>query len=63
LGDQRVDFLIEDEIIVELKAVSEINRIHEAQILSYLKTANKRLELVFSFASGTLEIKRVVNKF
>lgn len=63
LGNQRVDFLVEGEIIVEVKAVSELNKIHEAQMLSYLKTANKRLGLILNFAAGTLEIKRVVNNF
>jgi len=63
LGNQRVDFLIENEIIIELKAVSELNKIHEAQMLSYLKTADKRLGLILNFASTTLEIRRVVNKF
>ncbi|MFC1510947.1 GxxExxY protein [Candidatus Margulisiibacteriota bacterium] len=63
LGDQRVDFLIEDSLILELKAVSAINDIHLAQILSYLKAADKRLGLILNFARGTLEIKRVANKF
>lgn len=63
LGMQRIDFLIEEEIIVELKAVSEINGIHMAQILSYLKAMDKRVGLILNFAKGTLDIKRVVNKF
>ena len=63
LGDHRVDFLVEDEAIVELKTVSGINEIHEAQILSYLKAANKRVGLILNFARATLEIKRVVYKF
>jgi len=62
LGDQRVDFLVEDEIILELKSVSEINEIHEAQMLSYLKTADKRLGLILNFAKKKLDIKRLVNK-
>lgn len=61
IGDQRVDFLVEDEIIVELKAVSEINGIHKAQILSYLKAADKRLRLILNFAKRRLEIKRIAN--
>lgn len=63
LGDQRVDFLIEDVLILELKAVSAIGDIHLAQMLSYLKTADKRLGLILNFAKGTLEIKRAANKF
>ncbi len=63
LGLQRIDFLIEDTIILEIKAVSEINSIHTAQLISYLKTINRRLGLVLNFARDKLEIKRVVNKF
>lgn len=63
LGNQRIDFLIKNEVIVELKAVSELNRIHQAQMLSYLKSANKKLGLILNFATGTLEIKRIVNQF
>lgn len=63
LGRQRVDLLAENEIIIELKAVSELLPIHEAQIISYLKAADKRLGLIFNFAPKSLEFKRVVNKF
>lgn len=62
VGNQRVDFIVEDEIIIELKAVSEISEIHQAQMISYLRTINKRLGLILNFAKKKLEIKRVVNK-
>jgi len=62
LGEQKVDFLVENEVILELKSVSEINEIHRAQLISYLKTANKKLGLILNFAKDTLEIKRVVNR-
>ena len=63
LGDQRIDFLIEDELILELKSASMIAEVYKAQILSYLKAANKRLGLILHFGRERLEIKRVVNKF
>ena len=63
IGTQRIDIIVEDLIILELKAVSEINEIHEAQLLSYLKTANIKLGLILNFAKPTLDIKRIVNKF
>lgn len=63
LGQQRVDFLVENEVIVELKCISEINEIHKAQILSYLKTADKRVGLILNFAKKKLDIKRMVNKY
>lgn len=60
LGEHRLDFLIEDEIILEIKAVFEINNFHMAQILSYLKATNKKLGLILNFSRSKLEIKRVV---
>lgn len=62
-GYQRVDFLVENRIIIEVKSVSEINEIHCAQLLSYLKTSDKRLGLILNFAKSRLEIKRLVNGF
>ena len=63
LGKQRIDFLINNNIILELKSVCGIIEVHRAQILSYLKTADKRLGLILNFAKPKLEIKRVVNNF
>jgi len=60
LGRQRIDYLIENEIIVELKTITKIIDIHTAQLLSYLKTANKRLGLILNFAKTKLDIKRMV---
>lgn len=62
-GYQRVDFLIEDKIIIEVKSVPEINNIHQAQLLSYLRTSNIRVGLILNFAKSRLEIKRLVNGF
>lgn len=45
----RIDLLIEDEVIVELKAVDDIAPIHKAQLLSYLKLSKKRLGLLINF--------------
>ena len=61
LGDQIVDLIVEDKIIIELKSVSEINEIHLAQILSYLKTTEKKVGLILNFAKQKLEIRRVMN--
>ena len=59
----RIDLLVENAVIVELKAVEALLPIHEAQLLSYLKLSNKQLGLllnfhVVQFKSG---IKRMVN--
>ena len=63
LGVQQIDFLIDVEIILELKVANEINDMHIAQLLSYLKTVKRRLGLILNFAKPALEIKRVINGF
>ena len=45
----RIDLLVEDEIVVELKAMEAILPIHEAQLLTYLKLTNKKLGLLINF--------------
>ena len=59
----KFDFLIDDKIIVELKAVSELNDVHEAQVLSYLKAAKLKVGLLINFNVKMLKngIKRLVN--
>ena len=59
----RLDLLVEDEVIVELKAVDKIHPIHEAQLLSYLKLANKKIGLLINFNVPRLKygIKRIIN--
>ena len=45
----RLDLIVEDSVIVELKAVNKITPVHEAQLLSYLKLSEKRLGLLINF--------------
>jgi GxxExxY protein len=45
----RLDLLVENEVIVELKAVDAIHPVHEAQVLTYLKLSGKRLALQINF--------------
>ncbi len=58
----RMDFLVGNSLIVELKAVEAIHDIHLAQILTYLKLSDKRLGLLINFNSDLLKngIKRVI---
>ncbi|MEI8164818.1 MAG: GxxExxY protein [Chloroflexales bacterium] len=60
----RLDLLVEDAVIVELKAVAQIHPIHEAQLLSYLKLSGCKLGLLINFHVLHLKdgIKRMVNK-
>jgi len=59
----RLDLLVEEKVIVELKAVDKIHPIHEAQLLSYLKLANKKVGLLINFNVSRLKygIKRIIN--
>ena len=59
----RVDFLVEDKLIIELKAVEKLTDVHLAQTLTYLKLSNCKLGLLINFNVSVLKngIKRVVN--
>src|SRR5271157_2374759 len=61
----RLDLVVEDEIIVEIKAVEKLVPIHEAQLLSYLRLAKKRVGLLMNFHVPVLKngLKRIVNEF
>ena len=63
--DFMVDILVEDEIIIELKAVEVILPVHTAQIISYLKVTNRRLGFLINFNSPRLieGFRRYVNNF
>ena len=61
IGSHRLDLLVENRIIVELKTVKELIDIHFAQLRSYLKATGFKVGLLLNFAKPTLEIKRVVN--
>jgi GxxExxY protein len=60
-----IDILVKNEIILELKSVTEIHPIHEAQVITYLKMANKRLGYLLNFNAPTMKagIRRRVNNF
>ena len=61
----RCDFLVENKVIVECKAVNEISPIDHAQLLNYLKISNIQVGLLINFNTLVLKegIKRIVNKF
>ena len=61
VGVHRLDLVVEEEIIVELKAVKELADIHFAQLRSYLKATGMKIGLLFNFSKPTLEVRRVVN--
>ena len=57
----RVDLLVEDEVIVELKAVERVHPIHAAQLLSYLKLSGNQLGLLINF--NVLHLKDGIQRF
>jgi GxxExxY protein len=60
----RVDLLVEDQVIVELKSIEKLAPAQEAQLLTYLRLSGKRLGLLINFGAPHLKdgIKRMVNK-
>ena len=59
VGNYKTDIIVEDKIILELKAAKKLDRSHEAQLLNYLKATNLEVGLLFNF-SPKPEFKRFV---
>jgi GxxExxY protein len=61
----RLDLLVEDSVIVELKAVEGVQPVHSAQLMSYLKLSGRKLGLLLNFNVVHMQdgINRIVNKF
>ena len=61
--DLRLDLLVEDKVIVELKSVEEMKKVFGKQLLTYLRLMNKRVGLLVNFNTGNIlhAIQRVVN--
>lgn len=60
VGQARLDLLVAEELVLELKAVDSLHDIHFAQLRSYLRAAELRLGLLLNFNAPTLVIKRIV---
>jgi GxxExxY protein len=59
IGEHRLDFIVEGKIVVELKAVEALEKVHFAIVRSYLKAAGLSDGLIFNFSSMPLTVKRV----
>lgn len=61
----RVDLIVEDQIIIELKSVEELTDIHLAQVITYLKLADCKIGLLINFnvTQLTKGLRRVINKY
>lgn len=59
VGEFTADLLVEDCVLLELKAVKELNDIHQAQAINYLKASGLRLCLLINFGKRRIDIKRL----
>ncbi len=61
IGEYRLDIVVDGKIILELKAVSDMNSVFESQPFSYLKATDMKLGILLNFGKKKLEFKRIVN--
>ncbi|MGI8635543.1 MAG: GxxExxY protein [Segetibacter sp.] len=61
IGTRRVDFFVEDQVMVELKALIKLEDVHLAQAMNYCKAYGLPIGLLINFGSKSLEFKRVYN--
>ncbi len=61
IGERRVDFLVENIICVELKALVNLEKVHLAQAKNYLEAFNLEVGLLINFGSVSLEFRRIEN--
>ncbi|MEO9210895.1 MAG: GxxExxY protein, partial [Ginsengibacter sp.] len=61
IGTRRVDFFVEDIIMVELKALIKLEEVHLAQAMNYCQAYNLPIGLLINFGAKSLEFKRVYN--
>ncbi|MCW5912882.1 MAG: GxxExxY protein [Cyclobacteriaceae bacterium] len=60
IGTRRVDFFVEEKIMVELKAVIQLEDVHLAQAINYLEAYKMEIGLLINFGSRSLQFKRVM---
>lgn len=61
VGRYQPDFLVEDQLIVEIKAVKELSGEHQSQLLNYLRATGLDLGLLVNFGKPRIQVKRLVN--
>ena len=62
IGTRRVDFLVENVVSVELKALLQLEPVHFAQAINYLEAYNLEIGLLINFGATSLQSKRITNK-
>ena len=60
VGEYVADYTVEEKLIIEIKAVSKLNRAHQAQAMHYLASTGYRLALLINFGADSLEHRRVI---
>ena len=60
VGEYRADILVENKILIELKAEKTLHKEHEAQLLNYLKATDIKLGYLINFGKEKLEFKRMI---
>ena len=60
VGEYFADIIVENQVILELKAIDSLQKIHEAQLLNYLKATGYKIGLLINFTHPKTEIKRFV---
>ena len=60
IGTRRADFVVEEKVLVELKAISELEDVHIAQLLNYLRAYRLEVGLLINFGSKKLTFKRMI---
>jgi len=60
IGTRRADFVVEGKVLVELKAIKELEDVHRVQVLNYLKAYKLEVGLLINFGSKSLTFKRLV---
>jgi len=62
IGTRRVDFLVEEKVLVELKAVSKLDDVHLAQAINYMEAFKLEICLLINFGSPSMEFRRLENR-
>lgn len=60
IGTRRADFVVAEKVLVELKAVAELENVHEVQVLNYLRAYRLEVALLINFGEKSLKYKRLV---
>ena len=62
IGSRRVDFFVEEKVMIEIKAITQLEDVHLAQAINYLEAYNLEIGLLINFGNISLQFKRVMNK-